>query len=141
MILFFSEGVEFTLEFPSLISDWVSEVVKTETKLLGAISFIFCSDVYLLKLNQEHLDHDYFTDVITFDYSETSPTLSGDVFISIDRVTENAKTLSCSFDDELHRVIIHGALHLCGYNDKTDAEKKEMRKKEDHYLSLRPFSE
>ena len=102
---------------------------------LKNLSFVFCDDEYLKKINLKYLDHDYYTDVITFDYS-TADGLAGDVFISIDRVKENANNFKVSFNEELFRVIIHGVLHLCGFNDKTKKEIKEIRKKEDHFLSL-----
>ena len=105
-------------------------------KTIGYINFIYCSDEYLLEMNKKYLDHDYFTDVITFDYSEDK-IVSGDIFISIDRVEANARDLAISFDEELNRVMIHGVLHLIGFNDKSDEEKQQMREKEDTCLSLR----
>jgi len=106
--------------------------------LIGFLNFIFCSDNYLLKINVEHLNHDTYTDIITFDYSKEDR-ISGDIFISIDRVEENAKSHKTSFENELHRVIIHGVLHLLGYGDKEPGQKAEMRQKEDFCLSLRDF--
>ena len=99
------------------------------------MSFIFCKDEYLKKINLQYLEQDYYTDVITFNYS-TKEEVAGDVFISIDRVKENADSFKVSFNEELFRVIIHGVLHLCGFNDKTEKEIKEIRKQEDHFLSL-----
>src|ERR1044071_3674818 len=106
--------------------------------MLGDVNVIFCSDDYLLEMNREHLDHDYYTDIITFDYSEEA-VVSGDLFISVDRVSDNASGLSVSFLDELNRVCVHGLLHLCGYKDKSEAEELLMRSKEDEMLALRLF--
>ena len=105
---------------------------------MSEIAFVFCSDDYLLDINQRFLAHDYYTDVITFDYSIES-SISGDVFVSIDRVAENAAQVGVSFENELHRVLVHGVLHLLGYKDKTSEEKAVMTDKEDFYLSLRAF--
>jgi len=115
------------------ITDWIEKIINQENKLLGDVCFIFCSDIYLLKINQEYLQHDYYTDVITFDYSNNN-IISGDIFISIDRINDNANTYNISFNNELLRVIIHGILHLIGYNDKTDKEKKIMTSKENESL-------
>ena len=111
-------------------------VAGSEIKTLGDISIIFCSDNYILDVNIRYLHHDYFTDVITFDYCEGDK-LSGDLFISIDSVRENAIEFGTEFDEELHRVIVHGLLHLIGYDDHTPEDQKGMREKEDYYLSLR----
>lgn len=111
-------------------------VAGSEIKTLGDISIIFCSDNYILDVNLRYLHHDYFTDVITFDYCEGNR-LSGDLFISIDSVRENAVEFGTEFDDELHRVIVHGLLHLIGYDDNTLEDQKLMREKEDYYLGLR----
>ena len=105
--------------------------------MLGEINVVFCSDQYLLKLNQQYLNHNTFTDIITFDYVE-GETISGDLFISVERVKENAQKASLPFANELNRVIVHGLLHLMGYNDKTDQETQEIRAKEDFYLTLQP---
>lgn len=113
----------------------INDLIKSEQKNKGEITFIFCSDKYLLEINKEYLQHDYYTDVITFDYSENN-IISGDIFISIDRVKENADTYKVSFENELYRVMLHGVLHLVGYNDKTKEEQKIMRQKEDEYLNL-----
>lgn len=141
MINYHTEDLDFELQQADSVSGWISQVVKDESKGLSSLTYIFCTDDYLLSINKQHLDHDFYTDVITFDYSDGSPTLSGDIFISIDRVKDNAKQLSETFNNELHRVMVHGVLHLCGYKDKTEGEEKEMRMKEDHYLSLRAFLE
>ena len=122
----------------SSILDWYSKVANQEEKVLGDLTIIFCSDDYLLEVNREHLDHDYYTDIITFDYSDF-PTVSGDLFISVDRVKENAIDFNSSFEHELHRVIIHGFLHLCGYFDKTNEDELLMRSKENQALSLIGF--
>ncbi len=137
-VSFYSEQVEFQLANETQITDWLRESCKRETRSLGEISVIFCSDEYLLKMNLDHLQHDYYTDIITFDYSSGSD-VSGDIFISIDRVAENATSFKTDFIDELHRVMIHGVLHLIGYKDSETKDKSEMSSKEDYYLSLRPF--
>lgn len=138
MIDFFSESIEFSLSDSDNISNWILDVATIEGKVIGDLSYIFCDDSYLLNINKEYLDHDYFTDIITFDYTEDN-IISGDIFISIDRVKENAHNLNLSFIDELHRVIIHGVLHLCGYKDKTEIEASTMRQLEDNSLTLRTF--
>ncbi len=117
-----------------LIINWLTRVSSSENKVCGPISIIFCSDDYLLSVNNEYLDHDFFTDIITFDYSSNSE-ISGDLFISIDRVKENAITFNVAFIQELYRVLVHGVLHLCGYGDKSPEEELIMRSKEDFYLS------
>lgn len=117
-----------------LIINWLICVSSSENKVCGPISIIFCSDDYLLSVNNEYLDHDFFTDIITFDYSSNSE-ISGDLFISIDRVKENAITFNVAFIQELYRVLVHGVLHLCGYGDKSPEEELIMRSKEDFYLS------
>lgn len=134
-IIFHSEDIDYQVDRPELLAQWLTTCIEKEKKLKGAINFIFCSDEYLLKINQDYLNHDYFTDVITFDYTEEK-VISGDIFISIDRVNENAKENGVSFENELHRVIIHGVLHLMGYKDSSPAEKEEIRAKEDFYLAL-----
>ena len=121
------------------LTNWISKVCINENYNLGDISLIFCSDEYLLDMNRTHLDHDYYTDIITFDYTDNQ-IVSGDLFISIDRVRDNASDFNVSFDHELHRVIIHGVLHLCGYKDKSDDEEKLMRTKENNALSLISFT-
>ena len=121
------------------LTNWISKVCVDENYNLGDISLIFCSDEYLLDINRTHLDHDYYTDIITFDYTDNQ-VVSGDLFISIDRVRDNASDFNVSFDHELHRVIIHGVLHLCGYKDKSDDEEKLMRTKENNALSLISFT-
>ena len=117
------------------LSTWISKVVDKEGFELAEIALIFCSDDYLLKVNQDFLEHDFYTDIITFDYCEDK-LISGDLFISIERVIENAQEYNVTFKQELHRVIIHGVLHLCGYGDKTTAEETIMRQKETESLLL-----
>lgn len=123
---------------PEFLFAWFTDVTHREAKELGDLNLIFCSDEYLLEMNREHLDHDYYTDIITFDYS-VETVVSGDLFISADRVRENADELQLAFSDELHRVCVHGLLHLCGYKDKSESDEKLMRQKEDEMLLLRTF--
>ena len=117
------------------ITSWIKETIAAENKTPGEISFIFCSDNYLLKINKQYLDHDYFTDIITFDYVENN-IISGDIFISCDRVKENAGEYKTGFENELSRIIIHGVLHLLGFKDKNKTDKLLMTQKEDFYLNL-----
>ena len=134
--------IEDVEEVPGINSEflfaWFSQVCALEEKTLGEISVIFCSDEYLLEMNQTHLNHDYYTDIITFDYS-IEDEVSGDLFISIDRVADNAQEFSSAFTDELNRVCVHGLLHLCGYKDKSQEDEALMRSKEDDMLALRVF--
>ena len=116
--------------------NWIEKSIKNEALSPGELSFIFCSDDHILKINKDYLQHDFYTDIITFDYREGN-TISGDIFISVDRVLENASTLSLPFSEEIDRVLIHGVLHIMGYKDKTPEEESLMRRKEDFYLSLR----
>lgn len=134
-INFFNEDVDLPKIKKRNTVAWIKQVIDEHCKKVGDVSFIFCSDTYLLDVNKQYLDHDYFTDVITFDYVE-GDVVSGDIFISVDRVKENAKSFSTSFSNELNRIIIHGILHLLGYNDKTDTDKLIMTGKEDLYLNL-----
>jgi len=115
---------------------WIKKVIVSEKKKLGAIQYIFCDDNYLLKINRTYLNHDTLTDIITFSTSDSKEIISGEIYISIERITENAIVQSSSFNDELSRVIIHGVLHLVGYDDNCDNDKKIMRSKEDYYLLL-----
>ena len=132
----FNYETELILEDPEPLSRWISEVILEENFKEGEINYIFCSDEYLYKLNLDFLEHDTFTDIISFDYS-IGKELHGDIYISVDRVKENSSDFEVTFDDELSRVMIHGILHYCGYKDKTELEKKMMRAKEDYYLSKR----
>jgi probable rRNA maturation factor len=134
---FFNEDINFKLPKPGKTRRWIKEVITREKKYLAHLNFIFCSDEYLLAINQQYLKHKTLTDIITFDNSEGNGAIEGDIFISIERVRANAEELKASFDEELHRVLIHGVLHLLGYSDKTLRNKGRMRKKEDAYLSLR----
>lgn len=136
MISYYTQNIEFVLKNKSLNNRWLKLVAESEIRRVGDISIIFCSDNYILEVNQKYLQHDYFTDIITFDYCE-GDRLSGDLFISIDTVRENAKEYGTEFTDELNRVMVHGILHLIGYDDSTEEEIAVMRKKEDYYLSLR----
>lgn len=137
LINFFSEEIDFTLPKPRRTSQWIKDSAKHEKKSLKSINIIFCSDKYLNEINIQYLNHQTFTDIITFDQSEDPSILEGDIFISIERIHDNSVKFNTSFDNELHRVIIHGVLHLIGYTDKKVADKELMRKKEDAYLSLR----
>jgi probable rRNA maturation factor len=136
-IKFFAEDIDFKLPHPRKTSSWIKSTIQKEKKTLAGLNYIFCSDEYLLGINVEYLRHKTYTDIITFDMSDGSGLIEGDIFISIQRVKENSEKLGVPFDEELHRVIIHGALHLIGYSDKTPAQKTTMRRKEDAYLSLR----
>ena len=129
----FEEIQKFPIE--TTLSEWLENLIVSEGKKLGKINYIFCDDEYLLKVNRDFLNHDYYTDIITFDYVK-GKTISGDIFVSLPRISENASSLSKNFDEELRRVLAHGLLHLCGYKDKTEDEQREMRKKEDFYLNL-----
>jgi|TARA_B110000908_G_scaffold163582_1_gene210328 probable rRNA maturation factor len=135
-MIVFNNEIDFKLENPLKISKWISDTVLNEEFKEGEINFIFCSDSSLLEKNVKFLKHNTLTDIISFDYTMGS-LISGDIFISIDRVRENAQTFEVSFTNELHRVIIHGILHYCGFKDKTPQQKLEMRSKEDFYLNLR----
>lgn len=128
MINIFFEDIEILDLNPEFFVSWLSDVCKSHNSELGEINLIFCSDEYLLSMNQEHLDHDYYTDIITFNYNTDS--INGDLFISIDRVKDNAQLEQTDWLNELNRVIVHGVLHLIGFNDKTDEEQEEMTKQE-----------
>jgi len=135
-ILFFSEKIRFKLKDPKRTTSWIKSVIKREGCALTAINYIFCSDDYLREINIQYLKHKTYTDIVTFNYGSADQ-IEGDIFISIERVKENAKKFNAEFEIELHRVIIHGILHLIGYTDKSKTEKALMREKEDTYLSLR----
>lgn len=134
-INFHSESIDFELTGEELISTWINKVIHSEKCRLIALSFIFCSDAYLHQINVEYLNHDTFTDVITFPYA-SPPDIEGDIFISVERVRENAQTYNVEFEQELRRVMIHGVLHLCGYSDKTPEEAARMKEKEDEALLI-----
>lgn len=134
-IYFHSEDILFPKIKKALLKNWIQKVIQKEQNTVGNINIIFTSDIYLLKINNEFLNHNYFTDVITFDYTENLK-ISGDIFISIDRVADNAKSLKINTIEELNRIIIHGILHLLGYKDKDNIDKQIMTSKENTYLEL-----
>lgn len=138
-IYFFCEDILFAP--PSLKStrSWLKEVAASENRSIRSLNYIFCSDAYLLKINKEYLGHDTLTDIITFDNTEPGDAIEGDVYISVDRVKDNANKFKVTFNKELHRVMVHGLLHLIGFRDKTVNQKRIMRKKESTYLSLKEF--
>lgn len=127
--------LEFELEHENLFDDWLERVVFSEGFTVVELNYIFCDDGYLLKMNQDYLQHDYLTDIITFDYV-LGKSLSGDLYISIDRIRENANFFEVPFENELKRVMAHGVLHLMGYSDKTKADKVTMRKKEEEKIKM-----
>ncbi|CAM4080431.1 rRNA maturation RNase YbeY [Gillisia hiemivivida] len=133
-INFYSEN-EFKLEDEARYASWIENVITSEGRTLEEISYIFCDDEYLLKINIEYLDHDTYTDIITFDYS-AGKILQGEIYISTDRVRENSETFNVKFEDELRRVLSHGVLHLSGYKDKTEEEATLMRSKEEEKMKL-----
>ena len=136
MVSYFLQDIDFVFKHKRLNNSWLKLVAESEIKKLGNINIIFCSDNYILDVNVKYLGHDYFTEIITFDYCEKN-ILSGDLFISIDTVRDNAEFYKTEFQDELNRVIVHGLLHLIGYDDHTPEEQKIMREKENYYLELR----
>jgi probable rRNA maturation factor len=133
-IQFFSEGIPFTLKNKTSIRKWLNVVIREEKKKPWYLNFIFCGDEYLLELNKTYLQHETLTDILTFPYQDDPDTISGDIFISIDRVTENAAEFRQDFEKELQRVMVHGVLHLIGYSDHGKKKKKIMTEREDHYL-------
>lgn len=135
MIEFYNEDIDLPTINPKIIISWITNIIIRHNKEVGDVSFIFCSDNYLLQINREHLNHNYFTDIITFEYNELN-IISGDIFISIDTVLENSKEYQVLFSNELNRVMIHGILHLLGFNDKTDEEQFIMTQKEDEALNI-----
>lgn len=135
-ISFFSEGLVFSLDRPNATRDWLRTVIQAEGSALRSLTIVFCTDEQLHEMNVRYLTHDTLTDVITFDNSDGSGYVEGDIYISLDRVFENALQFQRPFLEEVHRVIIHGTLHLLGYSDKGTAQKRRMRQKEDHYLSV-----
>lgn len=134
MINFYSE-IDFNIKNKSLYVGWIKKVVSSEGKILGALNYIFCNDDYLHQINVKFLDHDTLTDIISFDYSQNNM-VSGDIYISVERVLENAKEFRVSFEKELLRVLAHGVLHFCGYKDKTQEEENLMRDKEEEKILL-----
>jgi rRNA maturation RNase YbeY len=135
---FHSENIIFILKNKPAVTSWLSYSIRNENKVSGDISYIFCSDEYLHKINLEHLRHNNLTDIITFDYCEEE-IVNGDLYISIERIRENAELYNNTIENELHRVMIHGIMHLCGYKDKTPEDQNVMSAKEDFYLNLRDF--
>ncbi len=138
-IHFFYEDTSYRVQNQNQIKKWLMAVLEQENATVGNINFIICSDNYLLKINRQYLNHDYYTDIITFPSFEPPEPFEADIFISVDRVRENAESLNNAFLNEFHRVLVHGILHLLGFDDSSEAVKQEMRKKEDSCLSLRDF--
>ena len=138
-VYFFTEDISFNLKQKQETRKWINSIIEAEGYRLRELNYIFCSDEYLLKINQQYLNHDTYTDIITFDNSEKEGWVVGDIFISVDRVKENALILKTVERDELHRVIAHGVLHLLGYADKDKTAKAQMTDKENQYLGLRKF--
>lgn len=138
MIIFNSLTSEFELQNPGFYKDWLVSVILNEDKIIGEIQYVFCDDDFLLSINRTYLNHDTLTDIITFPTSSSKFILSGEIYLSIPRIKENATINQIDFQSEFSRVMVHGALHLIGYNDVTPSEKKEMRAKEDYYLNLQP---
>ena len=138
-VFFFEEDIKFKPKNKTALRQWINETIVNEGASLSEINYIFCSDVYLIVLNQQYLGHDTYTDIITFDNSEIEKSIAGDIFISIDRIRENALTFGIDATHELQRVMIHGVLHLLGYKDKSKKDKALMTQKEDFYLDKVKF--
>lgn len=136
-ITFFNEDIDFSVPNEEEVKQWIHEVITKFNFELVEINYILCSDEYLHKVNVEYLDHDTYTDIITFDNSEYENEIESDIFVSIDRIKENASSIGTSETDELHRVLIHGILHLLGFKDKSEEEAKNMRALEDEQLGIR----
>ena len=134
-IYFFSEGLDFKLVDEEQITSWLTTIIQHEKKTLHSLNIIFCTDQYLHQINVNYLNHDTLTDIITFPYADP-PIIKGELFISLERIKENSNVFKAHFEQELYRVIAHGVLHLCGYGDKTDLEKQQMRSKENEALHL-----
>ncbi len=132
-ILFFNEDIDFQLPNQNIIVQWIIQCIHEEQFIPGEINFIFTTDKYLLSINKQYLSHNYFTDIITFNYCEEK-TVNGDIFISIETVENNSARFCVTFQEELHRVLVHGILHLLGYDDQNEKQKSLMRKKENEYL-------
>ena len=135
IIEFFEADIEYQLQHPNDIRKWLVDLVEEEKCGIQKIQYIFCTDEYLLGINKQYLDHDYYTDIITFPLNNSQSDILSDIYISIERVIDNAQSYKVSADQELHRVIAHGLLHLCGYGDFSDDEKKIMRERENYYLA------
>lgn len=136
MINFFNEDIDFKLKGKNNFKVWLKKVAEKEGFTINDLNYIFCSDKYLHKMNLEYLDHDTYTDIITFDNSEDDTIIEGDIFISIERIADNSNTLNTQFEDETKRVIVHGLLHLCGYDDHSVEDKTEMRRLENEYILI-----
>jgi rRNA maturation RNase YbeY len=134
MIRFFNEDVTYKLPQKQATRQWLKQQAEREGYVVGDLNYIFCSDDYVLQVNRDYLQHDYYTDIITFDQSEEEGKIEGDIFVSVDRVTENAGQLGVPPEQEMRRVLAHGLLHLCGFGDKTDEEVAQMRAKEEEWL-------
>ena len=134
MINFFNEDIEFKLKDKNNFKAWLKKVAEIEGFRINDLNYIFCSDQYLLKINLEYLDHDTYTDIITFDNSEDDNIIEGDIFVSIERIIDNSKTINTLFEEEIKRVIVHGLLHLCGYDDHSIEDKAKMRILESQYI-------
>ncbi len=139
-ISFFEEDIQYNLKDKLKVKRWIKDTIEAEGYQLDELTYIFCSDAYLLQINQQYLNHDTYTDIITFDNSVEKGIITGDIFISIERIRENAAKFNQSVVDELHRVIIHGTLHLLGYKDKSPVDRKNMTQMEDKYLDKRAFN-
>ncbi|MGL5317802.1 MAG: rRNA maturation RNase YbeY [Bacteroidales bacterium] len=137
MVLYYNEGCEMPPIKKQEVNNWIKEVAALYNCKVGNLSYIFCNDDKILEINRKYLEHDYFTDIITFDYTENNK-IGGDIFISVDTVKSNSEEYKTDYMDELHRIIIHGVLHLCGVKDKEPEERANMIKKEDEALALRP---
>lgn len=135
-IHFFFEETDFSLKRRQTLREWLKDCCNNEARKPGLINYIFCSDEYLLNINKQYLDHHYYTDIITFDQSDRPGFVYADLFISVDRAKDHAHDFEVSFANEIHRLMVHGLLHLLGYDDKTSADKQLMTEKEDYYLSL-----
>jgi len=138
-IYFFEEDIEFKLKNKIALRRWIKDTIVAEGYKLKELNYIFCSDAYLLEINKQYLNHDTYTDIVTFDNSEQAKTIVGDIFISVERIKENAQKFKTTEATELHRVMVHGALHLLGYKDKTPLSKNLMTQQEDKYLAKRTF--
>ena len=134
-VTFYAENIDFPNIKKRSTSEWIKSVAKKYDKVIGEISYLFCTDEKILQVNNEFLSHDFYTDIITFDYSEDDK-ISGDIFISLETVLSNSQKFQTDFNEELHRVIIHGILHLCGITDKSEAEEKQMRVAENEALEI-----
>lgn len=136
MIVFFNEDIDFKFGQKNQLKAWLKKVAESEGFKMRDLNYIFCSDEYLHKINLEYLDHDTYTDIITFDNSEEEEDIEGDIFVSIERVKDNSQELKTEFLDEFKRVLVHGLLHLCGYDDHSDEDEAQMRELESKYISI-----